>query len=84
MDHRLLFQLQQVFNRLRTPISLLDAEGNILYLDSDSLYSSRALMPGSSIMIRFDIPSSQMDYFAEKKLVPISVDAIAYVIVDAD
>ena len=65
-------------------LALLDAEGNILYLDDDSLYSSRALMPGSSILIRLDIPSNQMDYFAEKNLVPVSVDAIAYVIVDAD
>ncbi len=65
-------------------MALLDKEGNILYIDDDSLYSTRALMPGSSIMIRADIPSSFMDYFKIEGYVPSSVDAIAYVNVDND
>jgi hypothetical protein len=48
---------------IRVVMALLDKEGNILYIDDDSLYSSRALMPGSSILIREDISSSYMDYF---------------------
>ena len=39
MDHRLMFQLQQVLNRLRTPISLLDAEGNSLIPNEDIRFS---------------------------------------------
>ncbi len=35
MDNRLLFQLQQIFSKLRTPISLLDAEGNSLIPNED-------------------------------------------------
>lgn len=35
MDNRLITQLQQVLNRLRTPISLLDAEGNCLIPNQD-------------------------------------------------
>ena len=64
-------------------MALLDAEGNILYMDNDSLYYDRALTPGSSMIIRSEIPSAQLDYFAEKGLTPASVDAIAYVNVDA-
>ena len=39
MDNQLLFQLQQVLNRLRTPISLLDAEGNSLIPNEDIRFS---------------------------------------------
>lgn len=39
MDNRLLFQLQQVFNRLHTPISLLDSEGNSLIPNEDIRFS---------------------------------------------
>ena len=35
MDNRLLFQLQQIFSRLHTPISLLDADGNSLIPNED-------------------------------------------------
>ncbi|MBE5782707.1 MAG: hypothetical protein E7329_05245 [Clostridiales bacterium] len=60
-------------------LALLDAEGNILYMDDDSLYSEKALAPGSTLFFRKDISSEFMDYFAANNLVPASVDAIAYV-----
>lgn len=64
-------------------LALLDAEGNILDIEDDNLGSERALMPGSSIVIRKDISSAHIDYYKEKGLTPVSVDAIAYVNVDA-
>ncbi len=59
--------------------ALLDAEGNILYVDNDDLYRNRGLTPGSSIVIRKEIPSSFMEYFEANKIVPTAVDAIAYI-----
>ena len=47
MDNRLISQLQQVLNRLRTPISLLDADGNCLIPNEDIRFSLPALpQPG--------------------------------------
>lgn len=60
-------------------LALLDAEGNILYMDADSLYSERALTPGSSMIIRKDIPSAFIEHFTANGIVPASVDAFAYV-----
>lgn len=65
-------------------LALLDAEGNILHIESDNLYNERALTPGSSMIIRKDIYSDTMDYFAAKGLVPASVDAIAFVKVEVE
>lgn len=65
-------------------LALLDADGNILDIEDDSLYRDRALAPGSSIIIRKDISSSFLDYYTEKGIVPASVDAIAYVNVDVE
>lgn len=69
---------------INTVFALLDAEGNILYMDDDSLYSERALMPGSSMIIRKDISSSFIDYFTAKGLTPAALDVIAYIDVDVD
>lgn len=63
---------------------LLDAEGNILYMDDASMYSDKALMPGGAITVRKDVSSSYMDYFKKSDLVPASVDAIAFVEVDLE
>ncbi len=63
---------------------LLDKDGNILYMDSSSLYSDKALMPGSAVMIRLEPRSSFEEYFAKESLVPASVDAVAYVNVRQD
>ncbi len=47
MDGRLLNQLQQVFSRLHTPISLLDSDGNSLIPDEDIRFSLPAMsQPG--------------------------------------
>ena len=45
MDNQLLVQLQQVFSRLRMPISLLDAEGNSLIPNEDIRFTLPALAP---------------------------------------
>ena len=62
--------------------ALLDAEGNILNIESKQLYNELALMPGSSMIVRKEISSSFMDYFEAKGIVPASVDALAYVLID--
>lgn len=63
-------------------LALLDAEGNILYMDDSTMYSDKAVMPGSSITIRKDVSSSFIEYFEKNGLTPVSVDAIAYVNVE--
>lgn len=60
-------------------LALLDAEGNILYMDDADMYTDKAVMPGSSITVRKDVSSSFIEYFEKNGLVPASVDAIAYV-----
>lgn len=64
--------------------ALLDAEGNILTIESKSLYSEVGIMPSSNVMIRLDISSSTIDYFDANGMVPASVDAIAYVMLEND
>ena len=59
--------------------AVLDDEGNILYVTDDSLYDSRGLTPGSSIVFKMSISSSFMDYFNSKGIKPASVDVIAYI-----
>lgn len=66
---------------LNLVMALLDAEGKILYLNSNSLYET-GLTPGSSLTFRINISSDFMDYYAANSLVPASVDAIAYVEVE--
>ncbi|MBE5804454.1 MAG: hypothetical protein E7316_08080 [Clostridiales bacterium] len=67
---------------LSVVLALLDAEGNILYIDSDDLYTERGLTPGSSMVFRKDIPSNYIEYFEANDLVPATVDAIAYIEVE--
>lgn len=74
---------EEVLFDISVVFALLDAEGNILYMDEDNLYSDRGLMPGSSIVFRKDIPSSFMEYFETNELIPVSVDAIVYVEVES-
>ncbi len=69
---------------IRVVLVLLDAEGNILDIEDESMYDNKALTPGSSMIVRKDIPSAHMDYFKANGIVPASVDAIAYVIEDAE
>jgi len=65
-------------------LALLDAEGNILYMDDADMYSDKAVMPGSSITVRKDVDSNFIEYFEKNGLVPASVDAIAYVNIEQD
>ena len=62
--------------------ALLDAEGNILYLISDSLDSNQALMPGSSILFRVAVDSDFVAYMEANNLVPATLDVIGYCYVD--
>lgn len=64
---------------IKVVLALLDAEGNILDIEDEYMYDNKALTPGSSMIIRKDISSSYMEYYAAKGIVPVSVDAIAYV-----
>ena len=54
------------------------AEGNILYIDSEDLYDSKALHAGSTMTIRMDVSSSFLDYYEANGIIPASVDAIVY------
>ena len=57
---------------------LLDDAGNMLYMDSDSMYSYKGLTPGSAIVVRRPVNSSFQDYYAEKGYKPTTVDSIGY------
>ena len=69
---------------IRVVLALLDAEGNILNIDDESMYDDKALTPGSSMIVRKSISSTFMDYYKANGIVPASVDAIAYVIEDVE
>lgn len=64
-------------------LALLDAAGNILYVEDKSLYDC-SIVPGDSLIIRLEIPSDFMEYFTNNNVVPTAVDAIAFVEVDQD
>ena len=70
--------------RVGVVLALLDDEGHILYMDSENLYSSVALMPGSSILVRKEVPQAQREAYEAKGLTATTVDAIAYVDVASD
>ena len=65
-------------------LALLDAEGNILYVTTDNLYSNTGLTAGSSVTVRENVDSSFIEYFETNGIVPVTVDAIAYVYVSND
>lgn len=64
--------------------ALLDAEGNIIYIESKELYGEVGIMPGQSLVIRKEISSTFMEYFESKGIVPAKVDALAYVMMDVE
>lgn len=74
----------EVVYDLYVVLALLDADGNILYVESEGLYGSVGLNPGSSITVRAYISSDFMEYFEKNNLTPTSVDAIAYVEMEAE
>ncbi len=57
---------------------LLDDEGNILYLDGETMYNE-GILPGSSVTVRTEISSDFKEYYASKGFQPTHADAIAYV-----
>ena len=61
--------------------ALLDADGNILNIDSDSMYSYKGIASGSAIVLRRQMGNNFTTLFEEKGYVPATVDAIAYVYV---
>ena len=63
---------------------LLDDDDNILYMESESMYDSKGLTPGSSMVIRIDVSSSFTEYYEAHGYTPTKVDAIAYVNLDAE
>ena len=65
-------------------MALYDADGNIVDIEDDELYSSRALMPGSSMIFRKEIPSAISEYLEKNGIAPTAMDAIASVNVDVD
>lgn len=75
---------ENILYNVEVVFALLDAEGNIIYIESKELYSEVGVMPGQSVMIRLDISSTFTDYFDAKGIVPASVDALAYVLQDVE
>lgn len=73
---------EEILYELEVVFALLDAAGNILYIDSHNLYSDVGVNPGCSLTFRKDISSSFMEYFEKQSITPSAVDAIAYVIAD--
>jgi len=65
-------------------LALLDADGNILYMTSASMYSDKAIMPGSSIQIKEYVDTYFIECYEKLGLVPVSVDAIAFVNVEQE
>ena len=47
------------------------------------MYSSKSLIPGSSMVVRTDVSSSFLDYYESHGYTPTKVDAIAYINIDA-
>ena len=68
MDNRLLYQLQQVLSRLRTPISLLDTDGNSLIPNEDIRFSLPALpQPPDVVLLDPTFPQRQKSALVKKK-----------------
>lgn len=75
---------EDILYNVEVVFALMDAEGNIIYVESKELYSEIGIMPGQSVMIRKEISSTFTDYFDAKGIVPTSVDALAYVVLDKE
>ena len=69
---------------LMVVLVLLDDEDNILYLYTDSMSTSKGLNPGSSITVKLSVPDYRMERIRELGLVPSRVEAIPYVLVNAE
>lgn len=56
-------------------VALFDAEGNLIFVDSDKL-SSLAIHPEGTVTLKLYIDSSMMEHYLLNNIVPNSVDAI--------
>ena len=69
---------QPIFD-VQVVLVLLDADGNILYMTDASMYYDKAIMPGSSILIKEYVNEDFITWYEAQGLAPASVDAIAFV-----
>ena len=75
---------EDILYNVEVVFALMDAESNIIYIESKELYSEIGIMPGQSVLIRKEISSTFTDYFDSKGVVPSSVDVLAYVVLDKE
>lgn len=73
---------EDILYNVAVVFALYDAEGNIIYLDSKDLYNEVGIMPGQSVMLRVEISSIFMEQYKMNGVVPTSVDALAYVLME--
>ena len=65
-------------------MALLDAQGNILDIESMALTNSIGIDPGCSIKVRKTVSDDMTDAFERAGLIPASVDTLAYTYEDTD
>ena len=59
--------------------ALKDAEGNLLYVVSNSWYSYNVgILPGSSVLLEMTMDSTVSDYLSDNNLVPATTECIVY------
>jgi hypothetical protein len=58
-------------------IVLRDAEGELLYVDSTTLYGA-GIPAGSEILMRMEVTSDIVDHFVNQDIEPASVEVLAY------
>lgn len=64
-------------------MALMDAEGNIVFIDDKTCYDV-GILPDSAVNVRLEIPDEFIEYFNTNNVKLQSVDAIAYEEVDLD
>lgn len=69
---------EDIIYDLGVVLALLDAQGNILYMDSSYMGSDKGLSPGSTIIVKKQVENYFVQFFESKGLVPAYLDAIAY------
>ena len=69
---------------LTVVMAVLDADGNILAVESQSLYSGVGVCPGASITVRADVSDAMREAYERAGLTPDHVDAYAYTYVEEE
>ncbi len=69
---------------LTVVMAVLDAEGNILAVESQSLYSGVGVCPGASITVRADVSDAMREAYERAGLIPDHVDAYAYTYIEEE